>query len=172
MAALIEAQGEHLSSLILIDSNISDANSLLEDTNQREENPAEALETLERAFNLEGSSNSTDRSQVLLEHAIAEGYLPDWADRETLDLLITGMISAGKALECWQPVKRLNCPVCYVRASDNEMQGIDNSLAQLTSSHTSIEDLPVFHVKMMTDTAATPELLKIVEKVLSRISRD
>jgi thioesterase domain-containing protein/acyl carrier protein len=172
MAALIEAQGEHLSSLILIDSKISDANSLVEDTNQREENPAEALETLEKAFNLEGSSNSTDRSQVLLEHAIAEGYLPDWADRETLDLLITGMISAGKALECWQPVKRLNCPVCYVRASDNEMQGIDNSLAQLTSSHTSIEDLPVSHVKMMTDTATTPELLKIVKKILSRISGD
>jgi thioesterase domain-containing protein len=172
MAALIEAQGEHLSSLILIDSNISDANSLVEDTNQREENPAEALETLEKAFNLEGSSNSTDRSQVLLEHAIAEGYLPDWADRETLDLLITGMISAGKALECWQPVKRLNCPVSYVRASDNEMQGIDNSLAQLTSSHTSIEDLPVSHVKMMTDTAATPELLKIVKNALSRISGD
>jgi nonribosomal peptide synthetase DhbF len=172
MAALIEAQGEHLSSLILIDSKISDANSLVEDTNQSEENPAEALETLEKAFNLEGSSNSTDRSQVLLEHAIAEGYLPDWADRETLDLLITGMISAGKALECWQPVKRLNCPVCYVRASDNEMQGVDNSLAQLTSSHTSIEDLPVSHVKMMTDTATTPELLKIVKKILSRISGD
>ena len=82
------------------------------------------------------------------------------------------MISASKALECWQPVKRLNCPVCYVRASDNEMQGIDNSLAQLTSSHTSIEDLPVSHAKMMTDTATTPELLKIVKKALSRISGD
>jgi thioesterase domain-containing protein len=172
MAALIEDRGEHLSSLILIDSKISDANNLVEDTNQPEQTAEEIIEGLEKDFNLEvrkGSKDRKYRSQILLERAIAEGYLSNWADRETLDLLITGMIRAGKALECWQPVKRLNCPVCYVRASDNEMQDIDNTLARLTSSQTCVEDLPVSHNKMMTDTATTPQLLKIVEKVLSRI---
>ncbi|MAI49946.1 MAG: hypothetical protein CMM16_05205 [Rhodospirillaceae bacterium] len=39
MAALIEAHGEHLSSLIPIDSKASDANSLVENTDQTELNP-------------------------------------------------------------------------------------------------------------------------------------
>ncbi|MAI49947.1 MAG: hypothetical protein CMM16_05210 [Rhodospirillaceae bacterium] len=44
------------------------------------------------------------------------------------------------------------------------MQGLDNSLAQLPSSHTSLEHMPVSHINMVTNTAAIPQLLKIVKK--------
>lgn len=145
MAAQLEAQGDALEFGILLDSRFGgDDFSDLEPQDERSL-LAEQAETVGLVAN---GLTTADLKEQLLLAAKREGLMPAEAEVGDLDMVLRVLRQVPDLLTRWAGIKRLNAPIVFVRASDNERSDLSERLAALTSGPIKILETKATHATM------------------------
>jgi thioesterase domain-containing protein len=163
MAAQLETKGETIEIGILLDSGLSGDD--FSDLEHRDE--AELLTEEAKALGIavEGLTAASLKEAILLA-AKRDGFLPPAAEIGDVDLILQMMRQAHELLVKWTGCLRLNAPIAFVRASDNEPSDRQDRLAALTSGRVQIFDVPAPHNKMC-DQDHSPIIALLVEDIMN-----
>jgi thioesterase domain-containing protein len=144
VARLIEQSGQTIELLILLDTRLSRIN----------EDPVpvdnDAL-LVEAAINL-GIDTDREVTGDALQHSvlqamIAQNLLPDAADGAILERIKNAMLQSQRMM-AEQMLPRLNCPVLFIKASDNQADNLEDRLAEITSAAIRIVGVDATHGQM------------------------
>ena len=163
MTAQLEAQGQTLEIGILLDSGLSgDAFSVLEPRDE-----ADLLTEQAEAFGISGQGLTEEslKAAMLLE-AKRRGLMPQAAHIGDVELMLQMMQQTLVLMTRWVGCPRLNAPIAFVRASDNERSDLQNRLTALTSGRAQFFDVPVVHNRMC-DQGHSYIIALLVEDILN-----
>jgi thioesterase domain-containing protein len=145
MTAQLEAQGQTLEIGILLDSGLSgDAFSDLEPRDK-----AELLTEQAEAFDIsaKGLTEESLKTAVLLE-AKRRSLMPQAAEIDDVELMLQMMRQTPVLMARWAGCPRLNAPIAFIRASDNNRTDLQDQLTALTAGYARVFDVAAPHDRM------------------------
>jgi thioesterase domain-containing protein len=162
MTAELETQGQAVEIGILLDSvingdNLDDADQI--DLDKLLTDQAEAL-----GISAEGSTQDALKAALLLA-AKREGLMPHSAEISDVDLMLTVMLRAPMLMFGWAGCPRLNAPIAFIQASDNQRTDLQDRLNTLTAGSVSVFKVAAAHNKMC-DQEHSGAMAQLVDSIL------
>jgi nonribosomal peptide synthetase DhbF len=162
MAAVLEAQGQTLEIGILLDSGLSgDAFSDLEPRDE-----AELLTEQAEAFGIsaQGLTEESLKAAMLLEEKRV-GLMPQAAEIGDVELMLQMMRQTLVLMARWAGCPKLNAPIAFIRASDNDRTDLQDQLSALTYGSVRIFDVAAVHYRMC-DQENSENIASVIQDVL------